>query len=457
MFNKTIFKQTLKANLKIWLILTVVLSVFNVVLIGVFDPKTISSMTDMVKGTPLSNILGNTTFLGMLSQTFYSIQGVILPLIFIIITASNIIVSQVDRGSMAYLLSTPTKRSVVVRTQALYFVTSLFTMFVIVTIAGLISIQAFHGYVWGKGYTEDVKAATKVLNVDKTDIENDLSLILKDKEALKAGAEAREIDEEGYTAYLNLKITDNAYKAAADIMDVDVEEVSNDPSMVKGNDEALAAAAKVMGMDKAAYSAYLDKVVAEKVALAKQSKEMQDKILKGLIAASEVLGVKESKLVSDMGKIKASNEALNAAVNASGIPQGMFTTIINNQIAANAVAADKGIDFSVHDYLMLNLGLFLLMFATSSISFMFSCIFNLSKNYMALGAGIPIAFFLFQMMGQVSDNLKGIKYLTLNSLFDTHAILNGGDYLLQFIALAVVGIVLYIIGMRVFEKKDLPL
>ncbi|MDD4346958.1 MAG: hypothetical protein PHZ11_08785 [Desulfitobacteriaceae bacterium] len=226
---------------------------------------------------------------------------------------------------------------------------------------------------------------------------------------------------------------------------------------MKENDKALAAAAKVMGMDKSAYSTYLDKVVAEKAALAKQSKEMQDKILKGLTAASEVLGVKESDLISDMGKIKSNNEALNAAVNTSGIPKAMFTAIINNQIAANAVAADKGIDLSIHDYLILNLGLFLLMFATNGISFMFSCIFNLSKNYMALGAGIPLTFFLFQMMGQVSDNLKGIKYLTLNSLFDTHAILNGGNYLLQFIALAVVGIVLYTIGMRVFEKKDLPL
>ena len=129
MFNKTILKQTLKANFKIWLIITVVLSLLNAVLIGVFDPKTISSMTDMVKDTPLANMLGNTTFLGMLSQTFYSIHGVILPLIFIIITASNLIVSQVDRGSMAYLLSTPTKRSEVVRTQIAYFVTSLFTMF----------------------------------------------------------------------------------------------------------------------------------------------------------------------------------------------------------------------------------------------------------------------------------------------------------------------------------------
>jgi ABC-2 type transport system permease protein len=457
MFNKTIFKQTLKANFKIWLIITVVLSVLITVLIGVFDPKTISSMTSMVEGTPLAKMLGNTTFLGMLSQTFYGLQGVILPLIFIIITANNLIVSQVDRGSIAYLLSTPTKRSTVVSTQITYFIASLCTMFFIVTIVGLFAIQAFHGGVWGNSYTEDVKATSKVLNMKNADIANDLTLILNNKEALKVGAEARGLDEEAYTAYLNLKISDNAYKAAADNMAVSVDEVSKNPSVIKSNDEALAAAAKVMGMDKATYSAYLDKVVAEKAALAKQSKEMQDKILKGFTAASEVLGIDESEVVSDMGKIKSSNEALSAAVNASGIPQEMFTKIINNQIATNAVAADKGIDLNVHDYLMLNLGLFLLMFAISSISFMFSCIFNLTKNYMALGAGIPLAFFLFQMMSQVSSNLKGIKYLTLNSLFDTHAILNGGSYLLQFIALAVIGIVLYIIGMRVFKEKDLPL
>ena len=52
-------------------------------------------------------------------------------------------------------------------------------------------------------------------------------------------------------------------------------------------------------------------------------------------------------------------------------------------------------DISISDFLMLNLGLFLLMFATSGISFLFSCIFNLSKNSIAFGAGIPIAFFLF--------------------------------------------------------------
>jgi ABC-2 type transport system permease protein len=261
MFSKTIFKQTCKANFKLWLIITLITSVFCVILVAVFEPETISNLTDLIKGTPLENILEEQTFLGMLAQTFYSIHGVILPIIFIIITANSLIASQVDKGSMAYLLSTPIKRSAVVGTQAVYLITSILMMLIIFTIVGLFSIHLFQG----------------------------------------------------------------------------------------------------------------------------------------------------------------------------------------------------DIDVSITDLLLLNLGLFLLMFAISSISFLFSCIFNLSKNSLALGAGIPIAFFLFQIMSKVDESLEGFKYLTLNSLFDTDAILNGSSYLMQFITLAAVGVVLYGIGMRIFMEKDLPL
>ncbi|MDD2234850.1 MAG: hypothetical protein PHZ11_08790 [Desulfitobacteriaceae bacterium] len=48
------------------------------------------------------------------------------------------------------------------------------------TISGLLSIQAFHGGVWGKGYTEDVKVASKVLNMKNADVVNDLTLIFKE-------------------------------------------------------------------------------------------------------------------------------------------------------------------------------------------------------------------------------------------------------------------------------------
>lgn len=266
MFNKTIFKQTFKANFKIWFIVTMVLIFMNTAIIGVFDPETITSMTDMVKDTPLANMLADTSFLGMLAQTIYSMQGIILILIFIISVGSSLIVSQVDRGSMAYLLSTPIKRSEFVITQVIYFITSLFTMILIFTISGLISVQAFHG---------------------------------------------------------------------------------------------------------------------------------------GIL--------------------------------------------------------ENGIDFDVKNYIVMNLGLFLLMFATSGITFMFSCIFNTSKNYMAFGAGVPLAFFLFHMMAEVSDSLNVLKYFSLNTLFDTQAIINGDNYAIEFIILLVVGIIVYSVGIGVFKEKDLPL
>ena len=261
MFNATIFKQTLKANLKLWMIFTVITSVMLAVMIAVFEPTTIAGMTNMVEGTALADMLQNTTFNGMLASTFYSLHGVLLPLIFIIMTANSLIASQIDRGSMAYILSTPIKRSTVVRTQALYLITALIMMFAIVTGVGLAAIQIF---------------------------QND-------------------------------------------------------------------------------------------------------------------------------------------------------------------------VDISISDFLLLNLGLFLLMFATSGISFFFSCFFNLSKNSLALGAGIPLAFFLFHLMAQISESLEGIKYVSMNTLFDTNAILNGDSITIPFIILVVVGIILYGLGIRVFQRKDLPL
>lgn len=454
MFNKTIFKHTFKSNLKIWLIITLVLSVMNGVMIAVFEQSTINSITNMVKDTPLSSLLADTSFLGMLAQTFYSIHGVILPLIYIIIVANNLIVSQVDRGSMAYILSTPIKRIEVVITQAIYFITSLFMMILISTVVGLFTIQAFHGGVWGVSYTEDVEAASKVLNMDKEDVNNDLNLILNNEKALKEGSKARSIDEDVYKAYLNLKITQNSYKKASEIMDIDEEKISEDPSIIKENKEALEAGAKVMDISKEEYGAYIDQIVAQKLS---QSSEMQDKIFKGISEASKILDVDESELASDMGQIKSNEKALDAAVKESGIPKEMFISIIDNQIATSEIAADEGMDFNVKDYIMLNVGLFLLMFATSGVSFMFSCIFNLSKNYMAFGAGIPVAFFLFDMMTQVSADLEFVKYFTINTLFDTEAIISGGDYMIQFIALGSLGIVLYAIGMYIFKRKDLPL
>lgn len=461
MISKPILKQTLKGNYKLWIIFTAILCVFSVMMIITYDPTLMNTMTDMIKDMGMADKMGDqlsnmTSLLGTLANSFYSMMAVILPLIFIIITANSLIASQVDRGSMAYLLSTPTKRSTVVRTQGFYLITSILCMFLTITIVGLTTVQIKDGSVFGTAYTEDVKAVSTLLDKGKQDVADDLHLILNDEEALKKGANARGLDEDVYITYLNLKIVENAYQATADVLDKDVEDVKDDPSVIQSNDEALNAGARVMDMDSDTYSAYLDTVIAADSTESGQA-DMQDMMMDGLTAAAEVLNMETSDLASNMGKIKENEAALNAAVDASGIPQETFITIINQQLAKEQISLDKGIEFSVKDYLMLNLGAFLLMFAISSISFLFSCVFNLSKNSLALGAGIPIAFFIFQIMGKVSESLEGFKYLSLNTLYDTGAIISGGSYWIQFIVLAVIGVVLYTIGMGTFKEKDLPL
>ncbi|MCH7322673.1 ABC transporter permease [Solibacillus sp. MA9] len=261
MINGTIFKQTLRNNVKLWLIFTLVLILLQVIMVAVFDDSTLTDISHLVEGTPLAGMLGQTTLLSMLASTFYSIHGVIFPIIFIIMTANSLIATQVDRGSMAYLLSTPTKRSTIIVTQAFYLIVSLVVMFFIETVAGFIAIQVFQS---------------------ETDI-----------------------------------------------------------------------------------------VIA--------------------------------------------------------------------------------------DFIMLNVGLFLLMFAISSISFFFSSYCNLTKNSLAFGAGIPIAFFLFQLISSVDDSLDVLSYFTINALFDTTAILEGENYWWKLGLLLGIGIVLYIASLEVFKRKDLPL
>lgn len=123
-------------------------------------------------------------------------------------------------------------------------------------------------------------------------------------------------------------------------------------------------------------------------------------------------------------------------------------------IAANAFQPDA---LDVDTFLMLNVGVFLYHFAISSICFCSSCIFNTSKNSLLIGGGLPLMFFVISLLMKLSDSLEFLEYFTLNSLFDPSNILNNSGYGQEFMIMATIGIILYVIGIIWFEKKDLPL
>ena len=83
--------------------------------------------------------IGSSDLYGVLvGSIFFKMAGLLLPIIYMIMTANALIAGQVDSGSMAYVLSSSTKRKEVTFTQAFYLVGSLLAMFICTTITSLI-------------------------------------------------------------------------------------------------------------------------------------------------------------------------------------------------------------------------------------------------------------------------------------------------------------------------------
>lgn len=107
MISRTLMKQTIKSNLALWMILTGIQT----------------AMIAMIASTGVP--------IQMTGLTFYNLLPGIISAIYVIITSNKLIAAQVDKGTMAYILSTPTKRSKVAITQAIFFTGSLLLMYTI--------------------------------------------------------------------------------------------------------------------------------------------------------------------------------------------------------------------------------------------------------------------------------------------------------------------------------------
>lgn len=137
----------------------------------------------------------------------------------------------------------------------------------------------------------------------------------------------------------------------------------------------------------------------------------------------------------------------------------MTTLILMITISGIAVSASmfSGL-LDIGSFMKINFCLWLLFCAISGICFFFSCVFNDSKNSLAFGAGIPVLFFVIKMLANAGDKYTWIKDLTLLSLFNPTKILAGdSSVLISCIMLTIIAVVLYLSGIIIFNRKDLPL
>ncbi|MEI6578889.1 MAG: ABC transporter permease subunit [Eubacteriales bacterium] len=260
MFSKPLFKQTVKSNFKMYAIFTGLLCLLITIILSVFVPSTMASINSTSGNLPFNPLGDISTLIAFVSNQYFGMMAIVLPMIFLIMVGNKMIAGQVDKGSMAYNLSTPTTRVQIASTSAFYLIGSLALLF-------------------------------------------------------------------------------------------------------------------------------------------------------GFIAA----------------------------------------------VGTGAAAISQPGVLDYNTFIMLTFGCFLLQFAISAIVFFASCVFNYSSKSFMLGAGLPIIFFVFKLLSGMSDKLEFLKYMSLNTLFDTNAIMNGEGFAVKLIVLAVIGVVLYAAGIKVFKEKDLPL
>ena len=162
-FSWPLFKQSLKANWLLWLLLSVGSAAIFVIINLVIGSKKIFTNIDMNSvtvyvqdeglnwlvllgfleqmGFSLNRIqtLSQIDLNAIMNDLIYKIAGVLLPMVYVMIVANKLIAAQVSDGSMAYILSTPTNRKKVLRTQYLFLIASLVAMYLIITTGALIS------------------------------------------------------------------------------------------------------------------------------------------------------------------------------------------------------------------------------------------------------------------------------------------------------------------------------
>jgi ABC-2 type transport system permease protein len=159
MFSKPLFKATFKQNYIVFLIIVCVLMIYLPTIASMYNPEAQKSLDDIMAMMPKQLILamGLTgdmgTLLKFIATYFYGFLILLLPMIYSIIVANRSISSHVDKGSMAYLLSTPNTRLKIAVTQAAYLLTSITVILGFVTAVGIaISQVMFPGELDIKGF-----------------------------------------------------------------------------------------------------------------------------------------------------------------------------------------------------------------------------------------------------------------------------------------------------------------
>ena len=136
--NKTLFAKELRASLFVSGIIAAVLALYIGMIISMFDPELGESLDAMMQSMPevfaaFGMSTQTTTLIDFMLNYLYGFLLTAFVLVLVLIMANKLMVRHLDRGSMAYLLATPTSRVRIAGTMIGVMTTVLAALAVLVT------------------------------------------------------------------------------------------------------------------------------------------------------------------------------------------------------------------------------------------------------------------------------------------------------------------------------------
>ncbi len=107
-------------------------------------------------------------------------------------------------------------------------------------------------------------------------------------------------------------------------------------------------------------------------------------------------------------------------------------------------------------YFKINVYNLIQFYAISAIVFFGSSFASDSKTSLTIGVGVPIAFLVIQMLGNVGDKFSWMSNLTMYTLFDAEKMIAGDSFVyLGMVGFTVIAFALYSAAIYIFNKKNL--
>lgn len=107
-------------------------------------------------------------------------------------------------------------------------------------------------------------------------------------------------------------------------------------------------------------------------------------------------------------------------------------------------------------YIFMNLCTLFMHYLIAGICFMTACFVNETKWYLAFGVGLPLTFFIIQMMANMGGDLKIFKYFTIYTLLPYDEIIHNGSGIISSICIILAVVIFtFTLGVEKFVRKDL--